>query len=148
MEGTSLVVKWLRSLFPLQKARVQPLLEEPDFVILHVTPYNQREKKEKNDSSSKVYFRQFKCYAQQVLINPSLSAQCVQLLCPTLQDSMHCSPPKESSRQEHWSELPFPPAGDLSTSPVSPALKGAFFTTEPPGKPSVPLSTPKSHINP
>ena len=79
MEGTSLVVKWLRSLFPLQKARVQPLLEEPDFVILHVTPYNQREKKEKNDSSSKVYFRQVKCYAQQVLINPSLSAQCVQL---------------------------------------------------------------------
>ena len=47
MEGTSLVVKRLRSLFPLQKARVRPLVEEPDFVILHVTPYNQREKKEK-----------------------------------------------------------------------------------------------------
>ena len=33
--------------------------------------------------------------------------------------------------------LPFPPAGDLSDpgiEPVSPALAGGFFTTEPPGK--------------
>ena len=46
------------------------------------------------------------------------------------------------SRQEYWSGLPFPPPGDLPdpgiepTSPVSPALAGGFFTTEPPGKPS------------
>ena len=45
-------------------------------------------------------------------------------------------------RQEYWSGLPFPPPGDLSDSwikpmsPVSPALAGEFFTTEPPGKPS------------
>ena len=44
------------------------------------------------------------------------------------------------SRQEYWSGLPFPLPGDLSgpeiepTSPVSPALAGRFFTTEPPGK--------------
>ena len=44
----------------------------------------------------------------------------------------------EFSRQEHWSELPFPPSGDLpdpgikSMSPESPALAGRFFTTEPP----------------
>ena len=37
------------------------------------------------------------------------------------------------SRQEHWSELPFPPPGDLPDlgigpmSPMSPALVGKFF---------------------
>ena len=42
-------------------------------------------------------------------------------------------------RQEYWSELPFTPAGDLpdpEIKPISPALAGGFFTTEPPGKPS------------
>ena len=45
------------------------------------------------------------------------------------------------SRQEYWGGLPFPPRGGLpnpgteSGSPVSPALAGAFFITEPPGKP-------------
>ena len=44
-------------------------------------------------------------------------------------------------RQECWRGLPFPSPGDLSdsgiepVSPVSPALAGRFFTTEPPGKP-------------
>ena len=39
------------------------------------------------------------------------------------------------SRQEYWSGLPFPPAGDLPnpgiepTSPVSPALAGRPFTS-------------------
>ena len=47
----------------------------------------------------------------------------------------------EFSRQEYWSELLFPPPGDLRdpgiepVSPTSPALAGRFFTTEPPGKP-------------
>ena len=46
------------------------------------------------------------------------------------------------SRQEYWSGLPFPSAGDLPSpgiepaSPVSPALAGRFFTTESPGKPN------------
>jgi len=45
------------------------------------------------------------------------------------------------SRQEYWSELPFPPPGDLPDpgiepkSPEAPALAGRFFTTESPGKP-------------
>ena len=42
------------------------------------------------------------------------------------------------SRQEYWSGLPFPSLGDLpdpGIEPVSPALAGGFFTTEPPGKP-------------
>ena len=40
-------------------------------------------------------------------------------------------------RQEYWSGLPFPPPGDLSDpgiKPLSPALVGGRFTTEPPGK--------------
>ena len=43
-------------------------------------------------------------------------------------------------RQEYWSGLPFPSPGDLPdpgiepASPVSPALAGGFFTTEPPGE--------------
>ena len=41
-------------------------------------------------------------------------------------------------RQEYWSGLPCPSPGDLSKSgvePVSPALAGGFFTSEPPGRP-------------
>ena len=47
----------------------------------------------------------------------------------------------EFSRQEYWSELPFPPPGDLSdpgmelSSLAFSALVGRFFITEPPGKP-------------
>ena len=50
-------------------------------------------------------------------------------------------------RQEYWSGWPFPPPGELPnpgvepTSPVSPVLAGRFFTTEPPGKPYVLLSS-------
>ena len=45
----------------------------------------------------------------------------------------------EFSRQEHWSELPFPSPGDLpdpGIEPASLALADGFFTTEPPGKSS------------
>ena len=44
------------------------------------------------------------------------------------------------SRQEYWNGLPFPPSGHLPVpgiepmSPVSPALTGGLFTTEPLGK--------------
>ena len=46
------------------------------------------------------------------------------------------------SRQEHWSELPFPLPGDLSDPEIKPvflaasALAGEFFTTEPSEKPN------------
>ena len=40
-------------------------------------------------------------------------------------------------RQEYWNRLPFPTPGDLPNpriKPVSPALAGGFFITEPLGK--------------
>ena len=65
--------------------------------------------------------------------------------CLTLPSLMECAlqaPPSMGfSRQEHWSGLPFPFPENLldpgiePMSPVSPPLKGKFFTTEPPGKP-------------
>ena len=66
---------------------------------------------------------------------------CAKLLqlCPTVCDLMGHSPPDSSvhgfSRQEHWSGLQCPPSGDLpdpgikSTSFMSLALAGRFFTT-------------------
>ena len=48
-------------------------------------------------------------------------------------------------RQEYWSGLPFPSSGDLPNpgiEPMSPALAGVFFTTEPPGKSTLILWRP------
>ena len=57
---------------------------------------------------------------------------------------MDCSWPAPLSmgfpRQEYCSGLPFPSPGDLrdpGIESVSPALAGGFFTSEPPGKPTV-----------
>ena len=78
------------------------------------------------------------------LVQPLHSFWCAKSLqsFPTFCDPMDCSPPGSSvhglSRQEHWSELPFPPPVDLPdpgiepTSLMSDALAGIFFTTEPP----------------
>ena len=51
---------------------------------------------------------------------------------------------KGFSRQDYWSGLPFPPPGDLPDPEIKPELcvssaLQAFFTTEPPGKPHIPL---------
>ena len=59
--------------------------------------------------------------------------------CPTLCDPMDCIALQAPlsmgfSRQEYWSRLPCPPPGDLpepGIEPVSPALAGGFFTSEP-----------------
>ena len=43
-------------------------------------------------------------------------------------------------RLEYWTVLPFPSPGDLPNpgiEPMSPALAGRFYTTEPPGKPEI-----------
>ena len=62
--------------------------------------------------------------------------------CPTLCDPMNCSLQVPLSmvfsQQEYWSGLLFFTPRDLpgpGIKPVSPALAGRFFTTEPPGKP-------------
>ena len=67
-------------------------------------------------------------------------SSCVQLFV-TLWTVAHQAPLSTVfSRQEFWGGLPFPPPGDLpdpgieSRSPVSPALAGGFFTTDPPGE--------------
>ena len=59
-------------------------------------------------------------------------------------DPLDCSLPGSSihgtSRQEYWSELPFPSPGNLPNpgiEPRSPALQADFFTDEPPGKPFI-----------
>jgi len=55
----------------------------------------------------------------------------------------------EFSRQEYWSEFPFPISGDLPNpgmehiSLASPALAGRFFTTAPPEKPQWEYVNPK-----
>ena len=55
-------------------------------------------------------------------------------------------------RQEYWRGLPFPTPGDLSdpriepTSLGSPALAGRFFTTVPPGMPSITLGNIQYYI--
>ena len=66
----------------------------------------------------------------------------VAKLCLTLCNPVDCSPQAPLSmafsRQEYWSGLPFSSPGDLpdpgmeSASPMSCALAGRFFTTEPP----------------
>ena len=57
----------------------------------------------------------------------------VSLLCPTLCDLVDCNPPGFSSmgfsRQEYWSEWPFPSPGDLpdpGIKPISPVLQAVF----------------------
>ena len=57
----------------------------------------------------------------------------------TLWTVAHQAPlPMGFSRQEYWSGLPFPSAGDLpdpGIKPRSPALQADALTSEPPGKP-------------
>ena len=51
--------------------------------------------------------------------------------------------PMEFSRQEYWSGVPFPTAGDLPDPGIGPtclaslAVVGGFFTTMPPEKPQI-----------
>ena len=76
------------------------------------------------------------------------------LFCPTLCDPTDCSLPGSfvgSSRQEHWSGLPFPSPGESSRpgtelkSPASLALAGGFFTIESPGKPITNYTYTQTH---
>ena len=74
--------------------------------------------------------------------------------CPTLWDPMDCVARQAPlsmgfPRQKYWNGLPFPSPGDLpdpGIELVSPALAGGFFTTEPPGKPTVLLYSAFFHL--
>ena len=76
--------------------------------------------------------------------------------CLTLCNPMDCSPQAPLSmgfsRQEYWSELPFPPPGGLpnpGTEPMSltsPALAGRFFTLALLGKPIQTYTEIHTHI--
>ena len=62
----------------------------------------------------------------------------VQLFATPRTVTYQAPPTVKFSRQESWSGLPFPSPGDLpepGIEPISFALAGGFFTTEPPGKP-------------
>ena len=59
--------------------------------------------------------------------------------CPTLCDTMDCSPPGSSIHGIFQARLPFPSPGDLPNpgiEPGSPALQADALSSEPPGKPS------------
>ena len=68
------------------------------------------------------------------------SLNCV-LLCDSIDCSLQALLSMKFSKQEYWNGLPFPTPNYLPdpgvkpASPVSPALSGRFFTTEPPWKP-------------
>ena len=94
-----------------------------------------------SSSSSSVYMS---IPVSQFIPSPPFPLGCclvshVRLFC----DPMNCIAHQASlsmgfSRHEYWSGLPFSSAGDVpdsETEPVSPALAGGFFSTEPPGKP-------------
>jgi len=54
------------------------------------------------------------------------------------------------SRQDYWSELPFPSPGDLpdpGIEPVSPALQADSLLSEPPGKPLIYIDSIMEDIN-
>ena len=65
---------------------------------------------------------------------------CVQLFATPWTVACQAPLTTEFFRQKYWSELPFPPPGDLPNPGIqpmslrSPALPDGFFTTEPPGK--------------
>ena len=62
-----------------------------------------------------------------------------QTLCGSMIAACQAPLSMEFSRQEYWSGLPFSTPGalpDPGIKPVSPALAGEFFTTEPSGEPT------------
>ena len=67
----------------------------------------------------------------------------------TLWTKAHQAPPSLGfSRQEYWSELPFPSPGELPDSgiePMPPALQVDALTSEPPGKPKNAQTTRQLH---
>ena len=76
---------------------------------------------------------------RQILYAGSVAQSCLTLATP--QTIARQAPPSMGfCRQDYWSRLPFPSAGDLpepGIKPTFPALADGFFTTEPPGEPKL-----------
>ena len=71
----------------------------------------------------------------------------VQLFAAPWTVAHHAPPSMGFSRQEYWSELPFPPPGDLPNpgiKPKSPAFQADALLPEPSGKPE--LKSQLSHV--
>ena len=66
------------------------------------------------------------------------SLGCVQLFATPWTVAYHAPPSMGFSRQEYWSELPFPSPGDLPNPGIelgSPTLQADALPSKPPGKP-------------
>ena len=97
--------------------------------------------------------RALECWGGHLAPLSLLRCVCAQW-CLTLWNPMDCRPLVHGiSRQEHCSGLPFPTPrylpypGVNPVSPVSPALAGRFFSTAPPGKPPLWVSSPTQWEN-
>ena len=74
----------------------------------------------------------------------------VQLFATPWTVALWAPPSMGFSRQEYWSGLPFPSAGDLpypGIEPRSPALQADALPSEPPGKPPKKIFTPGLKLN-
>ena len=95
------------------------------------TIYNSQDRRKKNKCpSTDEWIKKICCKCVSVVVIQPLSH--VQLFVTAWTSA--CRVPRSLGfpRQEYWSELPFPPPGDLSDpgiEPVSLALVGGFFTT-------------------
>ena len=121
--------------------------EKTNFIIYHLSVKSKNNtdeviyKREADSQTEKVNFREERGgrgTSWESEINVGCVCSAAQSW-PTLWGPMDCSPPGSSSmafsRQEYWSELPFPTPGNLPNPGVkpgslgSPALPGGFFIT-------------------
>ena len=80
------------------------------------------------------------CTCVCVCVYACSAAKSYLTLCDSMDYKSHQAPLSMGfSRQEYWSDFPFPPPGDLpiwGIEPASPTLAGVFFTVAPPGSPA------------
>ena len=83
---------------------------------------------------SLIYEAYFWCFIRTCVCAQSLGD--VQLFATSWAGARQAPLSMGFSRQDYWSGLPFPSPADLpGIKPMSPALAGRLFTTEPLGKP-------------
>ena len=127
---TSLASPAVRLHFPVQRVGVWPLVGE----LRSHMPWGQKNVKKTNNAAPP---------PRTTIVTNSMCCCSVAKSCSTFCDPMDSNLPGSSlsmefSWQEYWSEFPFPSPGilpDPGIEPVSPALGGRFFNSEPPGKP-------------